>query len=146
MRLPDFLFVTLFALTGPAVADCLSQTATLETATVVFKCGDGQSSEASAGNVSVVVKQPEPLPEPETARSRTPVPEPKVLTRDITKTIDKVEPAKPKHQTAKSGKSRRAVHKSPKVSRAKRPAKAKNRIIHLEKPGMGRRVMQFFGF
>lgn len=152
MRLPGSILALLLGITRAAVAGCESPTATLDAATVAFKCKEGvpaqdsRSSPSGANNVSIVAKQPEPQPEPEAVQS--PVSAPGAQARPIgpPRPAESVRLPKPKHQAAKFSQLHQAKQKSPNSPRAKHSANKKSHIIHLGKPSASRRIMQFLGF
>lgn len=149
-----FTLSILISMTGGAFAACESRTDTLSAGTVAFMCpadtapaiDPGHPSESE--NVSVVEKIPDadtavpampqvtetPLSkaaEVKTVAARTPADEP-------AKAVSA--PIKPDKKTTRLIKSKKAKPNIRKTAKRK-----KGRIIHLDKPSLGRRIVQFFG-
>ena len=149
------IIFAVFCLPGSAFAACESQTDKLKSGTVAFMCPADEVAQdqpiqpSASANVSVVKKAPEPIPAMPAAPLA--VEDPAVEAAGVEPAADTspaAEPVKARSASAKPGKKATRQSKSKKkVKTASRKSTAakKGRIIHLEKPSLGRRIVQFFG-
>ncbi len=155
MNRTGLILIAVFCLPGSSFAACESQTDKVQSGTVAFMCPADQAVQdqpiqpSAPSNVSVVEKAPEPipamptptLPEEDSATVETAV-------EPVADTAPAAEPVKSRSADSKPSKKSKRSAKSKKKAKpvARKSATAKKgRIIHLEKPSVGRRIVQFFG-
>lgn len=158
MNRTGLFLIALLGLPASANAACDSPTANLKTRTVAFMCPaeampQEKAVEPSAtGNVSVVKKVVGAVPD--LPLPSTPADDLEADAVDETASITPVpaenpiktnsSAAKPDKKAKSKSKSRSKAKSKSKKSKPKSKAKS-GQIIHLEKPSLGRRIIQFFG-
>ncbi len=149
--------IPLVCWTPGAAADCKSPTDELQSATIVYRCPPSDKPVDAAkvivepGNVSVIEKKADPvkLAEPVPAEPARPQSKPgPVEVKTVAAKPPQAEALRIKPSSAKpaQAKPRKAAARSTKQKRSKSTAQKQPQIIHLEKPSIGRRIIQFFSF
>lgn len=154
MNQTGFTIALLVCLTDSAFAGCESQTKIFGDATVAFMCPadaaaqEGIAAPSEGGNVSVVEK----MPVAEAVETEPPLP----AMKPASETVDvqaaaagtpAVKPGKAVSARVKPAKTvaRPVKSKKAKSNTRKTATRQKGRIVHIEKPSLGRRIVQFFG-
>ncbi len=155
MKRIGLIIVAMFCLAGSAFAACESPTDKLKSGTVAFMCPPEPEPQvrvvvpAPQANVSVVEKVPDAIPGlPAPASPAEDLEPEKVGDTAAATPVPAEDPAEVRPASAKPEKKAKSKSKSKKKTRtaAKKPVKPKSgKIIHLEKPSLGRRIVQFFG-
>jgi hypothetical protein len=154
MNQTGLTIILLVCLADSAFAGCESQTKIFGDATVAFMCPadaaaqDGAALPSQRENVLVVEKIP--------AAEAVDTEPSQAAARSVSETVDvqaaaagtpAVKPGKAVSSRVKPAKTvaRPAKSKKAKSNNRKTATRQKSRIIHIEKPSLGRRIAQFFG-